>query len=70
MGQLASLEPWLEEVVLQGVVSVAEAWGIQDARNLVMVDPDDEVAVPLCSALWPAAERIWLYEVTQGERAH
>lgn len=59
MAQLASLEDWLQEMVLDSVLTLAQAWAVQDARN--SADPRRE-SVPLPEPLWPLAKVIWLYE--------
>ena len=59
MAQLASLEDWLQDPVLDGVLTLAQAWAMQDAHNLA--DPRADWN-PLPPALWPVARTVWLYQ--------
>lgn len=52
------LELWLQEAVMEEVLSLQEAWSIQDSHLLA---PDLEYC-PLPSHLWHLAERLYLHE--------
>ncbi len=62
--QLAHLEPQLEWAVSQGVISLAEAWTLQDF--LALMPEDQPVEAP--DLLAPAIERIWLLEEPAANR--
>lgn len=60
------LEPWLEEAVLAGAVTLEEAWKVQDERMLSL-----EEETPLPQELWPVAERLHLFELeTASSQMH
>lgn len=66
MAQLANLDEWLETMVMQGVLTLAEAWQMQDEQNLT--PPDGERTLP--ESMWPIAQAIWLHELTEGLPMH
>ena len=58
--QLALLTPQLEQAVLQGAVSLAEAWALQDLMSMSVPGEWHEVPEPL----HPMWERLCLLEAT------
>ena len=52
------LEPWLESAVMDEVLSLQEAWLIQDEH---LVQMQEEVVMP--QELWPALSRLRLWEM-------
>lgn len=51
------LEDWLEQAVLQGAVTLSEAWAVQDE---ILLSQEEEVEMP--QALWPVMERLHFAE--------
>lgn len=52
------LEDWLERAVLQGSVTLSEAWAVQDE---ILLAQQEEVSMP--QALWPVMERLQFLEL-------
>lgn len=52
------LSPDLESAVLQGVLTLAEAWSIQDVW-LTSLEPDP----PMPEHLWPAMDKLDFFEL-------
>ena len=57
------LEPWLEDVVMAGCLTVAEAWQVMDEHLQSM-----EELVLLPEELWSLAQRIYLFEMEADEQ--
>ena len=60
---LATLDDWLDDMVMVGVLTIRQAWDMQDQVNLT--PPDSERGLP--EEMRPIAEAIWLHEVTDGD---
>ena len=52
------LEDWLEEAVLAGAITLAEAWSLQDE---ILQTYEPEVALP--EELWPVKLKLDLFEL-------
>jgi hypothetical protein len=59
---LALLEDWLQELVDLQVVTIEQAWQLQDLR--LTLAPDEVQILP--PELHPMASRIWLHETLEG----
>ena len=59
------LPTWLKKAVKQNVVSLSEA---QEIHEIALACPDEEIQLP--EHLWPAAERISLWETSCSKTLH
>ena len=59
----AELEDWLQEAVMAQAVTRQQAWDVQD---LMLLSSAELTMAP--AHLWPAMERLHLFEMEQGDR--
>lgn len=59
----AELEDWLQESVMAQAVTLQQAWQVQD---LILQSFEEPALAP--TDLWPAMERLQLFQMEQGDR--
>lgn len=67
---MTTLPDWLQEAVDNLVLSEQEAREIQQATESAQPTPDNPAMVELPESTWPAASRLYLWELEASPTLH